>query len=69
MTATSPYLNRTLRTLEQAQRDDPLVLAKARIRDARMVSAARLFNALAEPAGHALFTSTLVFPMGHTNGH
>ena len=47
--------------LEQALQDDPLVLARARVQDARMQSTARLFNAVAQPAGHALSAGPL-FP-------
>ncbi|NRA07848.1 MAG: hypothetical protein HRU02_06775 [Myxococcales bacterium] len=47
--------------LERALQDDPLVLARARVRDAQMQSTARLFNAVAQPAGHALSAGPL-FP-------
>ncbi|MGE4650075.1 MAG: hypothetical protein AAEJ53_04235, partial [Myxococcota bacterium] len=47
--------------LEQALQDDPLVLARARVRDSYMHSTARLFNAVAQPAGHALSAGPL-FP-------
>ena len=47
--------------LEQHLKDDPLMLAKARERDATMLSTARLFNAVSVPAGHALSAGPL-FP-------
>ena len=47
--------------LEQHLQDDPLMLAKARERDATMLSTARLFNAVSVPAGHALSAGPL-FP-------
>jgi hypothetical protein len=43
--------------LEDSQRDDPLALADARIRDAWMIEFARAFNAISEPLGHSLMTS------------
>jgi hypothetical protein len=46
--------------LEQAERDDPLELAGARIRDARMLAFGRAFNAVAEPVGRSIMTSALV---------
>jgi len=45
--------------LKQTTRDDPLVLANARIRDAYMLSSARLFNTLAEPVGRSVLTTSL----------
>ncbi len=39
--------------IEQFRGDDPLALARARIRDARQIEFARAFNALAEPAGRS----------------
>lgn len=45
--------------LSQSEQDDPLSLADARIRDARMISFARAFNSLAEPIGQSLLTTTL----------
>jgi hypothetical protein len=45
--------------LKQASRDDPLILANARMRDAYMFSGARLFNALAEPVGRSVLTTSL----------
>ena len=44
--------------LERDHADDPLALAKARVHDARMIQVARLFNAVSEPAGHAILTTT-----------
>jgi hypothetical protein len=43
--------------LEESQRDDPLALANARIRDAWMIEFARAFNAISEPLGHSIMTS------------
>ena len=45
--------------LSQAALDDPLVLANARIRDARMIEFGRAFNALAEPIAKSMLTLTL----------
>lgn len=53
-------LSRALRgRLTQTTRDDPLVLADARMRDAYMISGARLFNALSEPVGRSILTTSL----------
>jgi hypothetical protein len=45
--------------LEQTSRDDPLLLANARIRDAYLTSFARLFNAVSEPAGRSILNTAL----------
>jgi hypothetical protein len=52
-------LSKELRArLERDHADDPLALANARVRDARMIQVARLFNAVSEPAGHSILTTT-----------
>jgi hypothetical protein len=45
--------------LEQTSRDDPLLLANARIRDAYLVSFTRLFNAVSEPAGRSIMNTAM----------
>jgi hypothetical protein len=45
--------------LEQAEADDPLKLASARIRDARVLAFGRAFNAVVEPVGRSIMTTTL----------
>ncbi len=45
--------------LSQIEQDDPLSLANDRIHDARMISFGRAFNALAEPIGKSVLTTTL----------
>ena len=45
--------------LRQTAQDDPLALANARMRDARLKSGARLFNALSEPIGRSVLTTAL----------
>jgi hypothetical protein len=45
--------------LSQTERDDPLALADARIRDAWIINIGRAFNALAEPIGKSLLVTTL----------
>jgi hypothetical protein len=53
--------------LEQTSRDDPLVLANARIRDAYLISFARLFNAVSEPAGRSILnTATAPYRLGQS---
>jgi len=53
-------LNPALRErLAQTEKNDPLVLASARIRDAWMISFGRAFNALAEPVGKSIMTMSL----------
>lgn len=53
-------LSPAMRTrLEQTTNDDPLKLADARIRDAYLVSTARLFNSIAEPVGRSIMTTAL----------
>jgi hypothetical protein len=47
------------RRLEIAWEDDPLALADARIREARLASFGRAFNALAEPLGRSILTAAL----------
>jgi len=49
----------TQERLSRAALDDPLVLADARIRDARVIEFGRAFNSLAEPIAKSLFTLTL----------
>ncbi len=50
--------------------DDPLVLAKKRIREARFVATARLFNAVSEPVGRSIFSTTLLpFTLGSALAH
>jgi hypothetical protein len=44
--------------LSQVTQDDPLVLADARIHDARMLDFGRAFNAFVEPIGKSLLTLT-----------
>jgi len=56
----SDDLDPTLRErLSQTEKNDPLVLASARIRDARMITFGRAFNALAEPIGKSIMTMSL----------
>jgi hypothetical protein len=43
----------------RALRDDPLVRARARIRDARVSAFARAFNTLAEPVGQSILSTAL----------
>ncbi len=45
--------------LSQTEQNDPLELASARIRDAWTISFGRAFNALAEPIGKSIVTTTL----------
>jgi hypothetical protein len=45
--------------LSQSGQDDPLALADARIHDARVISFGRVFNALAEPIGKSILTTSL----------
>jgi hypothetical protein len=45
--------------IERALADDPLVRARARVRDARFNSFARAFNAVVEPIGQSILTSAL----------
>ena len=45
--------------LSQSRQDDPLALADARIHDARVISFGRAFNALAEPIGRSVLTTSL----------
>jgi len=45
--------------LAHAAQDDPLELASARMRDAYLLSSARLFNALVEPVGRSIITTAL----------
>jgi len=45
--------------LSQVEKNDPLALASARIRDAWMISFGRAFNALAEPIGKSIMTMSL----------
>jgi hypothetical protein len=45
--------------LSQTEKNDPLVLASARIRDAWVISIGRAFNALAEPIGKSIMTMSL----------
>jgi len=45
--------------LEQSEQDDPLVLAAARVRDARQLDLGRAFNALAEPLGQSILSVSL----------
>ena len=53
-------LNPALRErLSQTEKNDPLVLASARIRDAWVISFGRAFNALAEPIGKSIMTMSL----------
>jgi len=53
-------LDPTLRErLSQDEKNRPLALASARIRDAWMISFGRAFNALAEPIGKSIMTMTL----------
>ena len=46
--------------LERGLADDPLVLARERIGDARFVSVARLFNSVSEPVGRSVFHAALL---------
>jgi hypothetical protein len=53
-------LNPALRErLSQTEKNDPLVLASARIRDAWVISFGRAFNALAEPIGKSIMTMSM----------
>ncbi len=45
--------------LSQTEKNDPLALASARIRDAWMIRFGRAFNALAEPIGKSIMTTGL----------
>jgi hypothetical protein len=45
--------------LEQAERDDPLELAKRRMRDVRILELGRAFNAVAEPVGRSIMTQAV----------
>ena len=45
--------------LSQTEKNDPLALASARIRDAWMISFGHAFNALAEPIGKSVMTTSL----------
>jgi hypothetical protein len=45
--------------LSQSEEDDPLALADARIHDAWVISFGRAFNALAEPIGKSVLTTSL----------
>ena len=45
--------------LSQTEKNDPLALASARIRDAWVISIGRAFNALAEPVGKSIMTMSL----------
>ena len=45
--------------LSQTEKNDPLALASARIRDAWVISIGRAFNALAEPIGKSIMTMSL----------
>jgi hypothetical protein len=46
--------------LERSLADDPLLLARERIGDARFVSFARFFNTLSEPIGRSVLNATLL---------
>jgi len=45
--------------LVEAERDDPLYLADARMRDVRVRKLGRAFNAVAEPVGRSILTSSV----------
>ena len=45
--------------LSQAAHDDPLVIADARIRDARIIDFGRAFNALADPIGRSVLSFSM----------
>jgi hypothetical protein len=45
--------------IERARADDPLRIADARVHDARMTAAARLFNTVVEPIGQSLLVTAL----------
>ena len=56
--------------LERWLEDDPLALARKRIREARYVAVARLFNAVSEPAGRSIVSTTLLpFTLGSALAH
>lgn len=56
--------------LERWLEDDPLALAKKRINEARYIAVARLFNAVAEPAGRSILSTTLLpFTLGSALAH
>jgi hypothetical protein len=50
--------------------DDPLALATQRIKEARYIAVARLFNAVSEPAGRSILSTTLLpFTLGSALAH
>ena len=52
--------------IERRLADDPLVLARDRIGDARFTSFARLFNTFSEPIGRSVLNATLLpYTLGH----
>ena len=56
--------------LERWLADDPLALAQKRIGEARFTAVARLFNAVSQPAGRAIFSPTLLpFTLGSSLAH
>ncbi len=56
--------------LEHWLADDPLALAVKRIREARFIAIARLFNAVSEPVGRSIFATTLLpFTLGSALAH
>ncbi|MEM7411258.1 MAG: hypothetical protein AAF430_13560 [Myxococcota bacterium] len=50
----------TRERLERTLADDPLLLAEARLRDARFVDVARVFNAVSAPVGRSISNATLL---------
>jgi len=55
-----PDLDPALRErIERARASDPLRIAEARVRDARVTALARLFNTVVEPIGQSLLVSAL----------
>jgi hypothetical protein len=56
--------------LERWLDDDPLALAKKRINEARYMAVARLFNAVSEPVGRSLLSTTMLpFTLGSALAH
>jgi hypothetical protein len=56
--------------LERWLEDDPLVLAKKRINESRYIAFARLFNAVSEPVGRSILSTTLLpFTLGSSLAH